>query len=127
MEYSGLLRRDILAIFRALGVDSLNLTPSLARDVVNPSKNKPGSTLKAFKLPHSFQSLKTLILKKVPLNDDDLQSLANLKLAKLDLASTNISAEATAHLVALKHTLEDLNLSNNPRIKHWACYNVSFL
>lgn len=111
-------------MFRALGIESLDLTPSLARDLVNPSKNKPGSVLKAFKLPHSFQTLKTLLLRKVALSNDDLQSLTSLKLVKLDLASTGISTEATAHLVALKHTLEELDLSNNPKIKHWACYNV---
>lgn len=76
-------------------------------------------------MPHSFQTLQTLKLRKVLLKNDDLHSLSRLKLVRLDLASTGVSTEATAHLVPLKKTLEDLDLSNNPKIKHWACYNVS--
>lgn len=75
-------------------------------------------------MPHSFQTLKSLNLRKVGLRDEDIQYITKLKLVKLDLASTGISTEATAHLVALKRTLQELDLSNNPKIKHWACYNV---
>ena len=103
----------------------MDLAPSLGRDPVNPAKNKPGSLLKVFEMPHSFQTLKSLKLRKVMLKNDDLHSLSRLKLVKLDLASTGVSTEATAYLVPLKKTLEDLDLSNNPRIKHWGCYNVS--
>lgn len=121
---TGLLKKDLLAVFRALGVEALDLAPSLGRDPVNPSRNKPGSLLKVFTLPHSFQTLQAINLRKVAMRSDDVRCLVNLKLVKLDLAATGISTEATAHLVALKRTLEELDLSNNPKIKHWACYNV---
>lgn len=120
----GLLKKDLLAIFRAVECESLDLSPSLGRDPVNPTKNRPAMLLKVFQMPHSFQALTTLNLRRVVLKDDDLLYLTKLKLVKLDLASTGISTEATAHLVALKKTLQELDLSNNPKIKHWACYNV---
>lgn len=117
--------KEVLSVFRALGIETLDLRASLARDPMRPDRNRPAHVLKVFQLPHSFQKLKELDLRRVPLSDDDLHSLTRLKLGKLDLASTGITTEATAHLVALKHTLEEVNLSNNPKIKHWACYNVS--
>lgn len=80
--------------------------------------------MRVFEMPHSFQSLKDLNLRRAILKDDDIRYLTRLKLVKLNLASTGISTEATAHLVALKDTLQSLDLSNNPKIKHWACYNV---
>lgn len=118
------MTKDILSVFRSLGITSLYLAPSLGRDPVHPRRIQAVKILKVFQMPHSFRDLGILSLYKVQLDDNDLKALHGLKLVHLDISSTGISSEATAHLVALKGTLKELHLANNPKIKHWACYNV---
>ena len=123
----GLLTKDMLVIFRALGVHTLDLTKTLGSDPLNPHKGQASALLRVLQLPHSFRHLSVLILRNIPLQDDDLTRLSGLRsLSKLDLASTGISSEGTAHLVALKRTLTYLDLSMNPNIRHESAYNVPF-
>ena len=123
----GLISYELLAVFRALGIESVNLTISLSPDAANISQVNPRQTLRAFQLPNAFRDLSILTLRFVPLKDDDLTCLGLLRLSFLDISSTGISSEATAHLVILKSKLESLAIANNPNVKHCASYNVSNL
>lgn len=123
----GLITKEILSAFRGLvDIEELSLSQSLAPDEIDIVQVNPRRVLSVFKLPNSFVQLITLSLKNVPLKDDDVAYLNDLKeLTNLDLSGTGISSEATAHLVALRHSLRCLHLGRNPKIKHQASYNVS--
>jgi len=121
---SGLINPDILTLFRSLGIEELTLTNSLGPDPISMTKVNPRPTLRVFQQPHSFKDLAILSLKKVPLADEDVACLSNLRVNDLDLSYTGISSEATAHLVALKPFLTKLELGHNGRIQHPSCYNV---
>lgn len=121
---TGLINADVMHLFRALGVQGLNLTPSLAPDPAHMICVNPRQVLRVFQLPHSFRDLESLSLRSIPLRDDDLVLLHALRLHQLDLSHTGISAEGTAHLVVFKPYLEWLDIENNPKIGHCASYNV---
>ena len=84
------------------------------------------STLAVFALPNSFKQLRSLCLRRIPLQNSDVAFLSGLEsLHTLDLSYTGVGCEATAYLVTLKQTLGWLSLAYNPKIRHASASNVS--
>lgn len=115
----------MLAIFRSLGIEKLDLSFSLAADPLNAGPEKASRVLRVLRMPHSFRDVWSLCLRSVPLRDQDISYLSELKsLAKLDLAGTGITSEAIARLVVHKTNLTQLDLSHNPAIRHESAFTV---
>ncbi|THH08190.1 hypothetical protein EW146_g9071 [Bondarzewia mesenterica] len=96
-------------------VERLDLTPSLSPE--NGLNIGGRHMMQVFQTARAFQNLTYLALDSAPLQDRDILCIQNLpKLATLELSSTGIGNEAVFLLVALKPTLTQLYLDDNPMI-----------
>lgn len=123
---AGLFTPDMLAVFCELGLEKLDLQPTLGPNPLYETPRGALPQLDILRIPLSFTSLKVLNLRSIPLHDDDLMHLWELhSLQQLNLSETGISSEAVAYLVALKGSLLNLDLSFNPLISHDVSIMVS--
>ncbi|KAJ7343116.1 hypothetical protein DFH08DRAFT_217975 [Mycena albidolilacea] len=125
-------RRDILQALQ----DTTNSNKQYDNSIItyldlsldSPAPVSCSSQLELFQKDNKFASVKTLILARRLLTDDDLLHLMQLPaLRTLSLNFTGISNLGIAYLVPLRKTLRQLSIAGNPRINDSAAHSLSLL
>ncbi|OCH90333.1 hypothetical protein OBBRIDRAFT_826004, partial [Obba rivulosa] len=115
LGHDGHLVPRVLELFRTSEIEYLDLRASIAdQDGLNLEAH---DLLHVLRKPNSFLFLKELNLANACLSDYDMISIHQLpRLSRLCLCRTGIGNEAIYHLVALRHTLAQLDLTENPEV-----------
>ncbi|KAI0667959.1 hypothetical protein C8Q78DRAFT_1071662 [Trametes maxima] len=115
LAVEGHITDQVLRFFRTSEVECLDLAASMAdEDGLNLGAR---DLLRVLSVADSFLFLEELNFAGVALNDADVLYFNRLpRLSRLWLSNTGIGNEAMYHLVALKRSLEELDLSLNPGI-----------
>ncbi|EIW57992.1 uncharacterized protein TRAVEDRAFT_21430 [Trametes versicolor FP-101664 SS1] len=115
LAVEGRLTARVLGLFRTSEVECLDLVGSMTDEGgLNLGAH---DILRTLSLPDGFHFLQELNFSGAVLDDADVLFFNRLpRLLRLWLNNTGISNEAVYHLVALKRTLEEVDLSHNPRV-----------
>lgn len=108
---------QLLSLFGPTPLETLKLSPPSTSAALSLAPHSASTLLAPLLTQGHFTSLTSVSLRSLTLHDDDLALLRLLpNLTHLDFCSTNITTHSLHHLITHRHSLQTLNIANNPLI-----------